>query len=263
MEFIHIIINRQNYLLNSEKIKEILKYPTIKSLAESSQHIEGIISHKEKVIPIVSIRKLLGFKSFSQEQIEFIEKMKNEHKNWIKEFEDSLKESRVFTKTVNPQKCELGTWIDEMIKCMRCNHNGYTDIIKNSLLASHNALHLDAKEFLQNNIKDAQSIKEHGEKTIKALWTLQENIHLLSSSFEQLIIYDIDGIDVGFIVDSVAGLHNLDEKNYNLGHQPLSKSNKFIQFIDHYEEQDRLLFSIKFTQEVALIVEQHREKELA
>ncbi len=263
MEFIHIIINRQNYLLNSEKIKEILKYPTIKSLAESSKYIEGIISHKEKIIPIITIRKLLGFQSFSQEQIKFIQKMINEHKDWIQEFESSIKENRVFTKIVDPHICELGIWIDEMIKCMRCNHYGYTDIIKNSLLAPHNALHFEAKEFLEKNINNIQSIKEHGKKTIEALEVLQKNIHLLSSSFEQLIICDIDGIDVGFIVDSVAGLHHLDEKNYNLGHQPLSKSNKFIQFIDHYEEQNELLFSIKFTQDIAVIVEQYREKEFA
>ncbi len=263
MEFIHIIINRQNYLLNSEKIKEILKYPTIKPLAESSKYIEGIISHKEKIIPIMSIRKLLGFQSFSQEQLELIQKMINEHKDWMQEFENSVKESRAFLKSVDSNRCTLGIWINDMIKCMRCNHYGYTDIIKNSLFVSYNALHFEAKEFLENKTENLESIKEHGEKIVENLEILKDNIHLLSSSFEQLIICDIDGIDVGFIVDSVAGLHHLDEKNYNLGHQPLSKSNRFIQFIDHYEEQNDLLFSIKFTQDIAVIVEQYREKELA
>lgn len=268
MEFIHIIVNNQNYLLSSEKIKEILKYPTIKSLAESSKFIKGIMSHKDKIIPIIEIRKLLGFESFSQEQIKLLHKVKSQHLNWIEDFEISLREDKPFKKALDPHKCELGMWIDETLRCMRCNHEGYTDIIKNSVLPYHNALHNEGKKILEHTSCDPidlqlEIIKEHGANTIKGLQILEEEVHRLSSSFEQLVIYDIDGVDVGFIVDSIAGLHQLDEKNYNLGNEPLSKSNQFIQFFDHYESDEGLMFSMKFTRDVTVLVEQWKEKEIA
>lgn len=268
MEFIHIIINNQNYLLNSERIKEILKYPPIKTVAESPEYIKGIISHKDKIIPVIGIRKLLGFESFEKEQLKLLQKVENQHVSWMKDFEVSLKENRPFKKALDPHKCELGKWIDESLRCMRCNHDGFIDIVKNSVVPHHNALHNDGKEFLDELNSDSfeqqiEMIKAHGANTIKGLHTLKEEIHRLSSSFEQLIIYDIDGVDVAFIVDSVAGLHQFDEKNYNLGSEPLSKSNEFIHFIDHYGEEDDLMFSMKFTREVSALVEQWREKELA
>ncbi len=268
MEFIHININSQNYLLSSEKIKEILKYPTIKPLAESSEFIKGIMSHKNKIIPLIEIRKLLGFESFESEQIKLLQKVEAQHVSWMKDFETSLRENKPFKKALDPHKCELGKWIDESLQCMRCNHDGFIDIIKNSVVPFHNALHNEGKEFLsEQNLgtleTKIETIKEHGANTIKGLKNLEEQIHRLSSSFEQLIIYDIDGIDVGFIVDGVAGLHQLDEKNYNLGTEPLSKSNKFIQFLDHYESDKELMFSMKFTREVDTLVESWREKEIA
>jgi chemotaxis signal transduction protein len=268
MEFIHIIVNSQNYLINSERIKEILKYPNIKPLAESSEYIKGIISHKDKIIPILEVRKLLGFDSFEAEQIKLLNNLKKYHISWIDEYESSLKEDKPFTKALDPHKCELGMWIDETLRCMRCNHEGYTDIIKNSVVPYHNALHNDGKEFLDNPDqksieKQIESIKEHGTKTIEGLKKLEDEIDRLCKSFEQLIICDIDGIDVGFIVDSVAGLHQLDEKNFNLGTEPLSRSSKFIHFIDHYESEDELMFSMKFTNALTTIVETWREKEIA
>jgi len=268
MEFIHIIINHQNYLLNSERIKEILKYPTIKTVAESSEHIKGIMSHKDKIIPVIGIRQLLGFESFENEQVKILQKVENQHISWMKDFEVSLKENRPFKKALDPHKCDLGKWIDESLRCMRCNHDGFVDIVKNAVVPNHNALHNDGKKFLaQQNMdaydKQVETINRHGAHTIKGLHTLKEEIHRLSSSFEQLIIYDIDGVDVGFIVDSVAGLHQFDEKNYNLGSEPLSKSNEFIHFIDHYEQEKDLMFSMKFTREVSALVAQWREKELA
>ncbi len=268
MEFIHIIVNDQNYLVSSEKIKEILKYPTIKPLAESSEFIKGIISHKDKIIPIIEVRKLLGFESFESEQIKLLQKVAAQHISWMEDFEISLRESRPFKKALDPHKCELGIWIDESLQCMRCNHDGFIDIIKNSVVPYHNALHNEGKAILENlqtaSIETAlETIKEHGFNTIQGLKTLELEIHRLSSSFEQLIVYDIDGIDVGFIVDGVAGLHQLDEKNYNLGTEALSKSNQFIQFIDHYEENKALLFSMKFTRDVIELVQPWREKVIA
>lgn len=268
MEFIHIVVNNQNYLLNSERIKEILKYPTIKTLAESSEYIKGIMSHKDKIIPVVEVRKLLGFESFVNEQIKLLQKVEGQHTSWMDDFESALRDNKPFKKALDPHKCELGIWIDERLRCMRCNHDGYIDIIKNSVIPYHNALHYDGEIFLNETNQEGidtriTTTREHGANTIKGLKKLENEMHRLSSSFEQLIICDIDGVDVGFIVDSVAGLHQLDEKNYNLGSEPLSKSNEFIHFLDHYESDEALMFSMKFTRNVSTLVEKWREKEIA
>ncbi|MCH9812953.1 MAG: chemotaxis protein CheW [Epsilonproteobacteria bacterium] len=268
MEFIHVLVNNQNYLLNGENIKEVLKYPTIKPLVDTPKYIEGIISHKDKIIPIITIRKLLGFASFKEQQVKLFKKVEKQHINWVSDFENTLQNNTTFHKTLDPHKCELGMWIDEMIRCMRCGHEGFTDIIKNEVMPHHNALHHDGAKILENlspelRASQLEIIEKHKSNTIRGLSILEQEIDRLSSVVEQLVIYDIDGIDVGFIVDGVAQLHSLEEKTFNLGNEPLSKSNQFVQFIDHYEIKDELLFSMKFTRAVTELVEQWREKEIA
>ncbi len=65
MDFLEIEIKAQTYLLGSDNINELIQYTQPQPIASSSKLIEGIISHKNKVIPIVSVRKLLGFETYT------------------------------------------------------------------------------------------------------------------------------------------------------------------------------------------------------
>ncbi len=139
MEFIHLSVAQQQYLLPSENIQEIINYPNIKKVPNSPSHVEGLFNHKGSLVPLINVRKLLNFNSFEHEKLE----------------------------------------------------------VSNTL------------------------------------------------TFQRVIVYDLDGIVVGFTIDKVEKLYELDAKNFVNYQNPLSKSNQFIHFIDHYEIDGILMFSMK------------------
>jgi chemotaxis signal transduction protein len=267
MDFLEIEINSQTYLLSSENIKELVQYTSPQPVAGSSKYIDGIISHKNKIIPILSMRKLLGFETFTDAQMKLLNLVEGQHVAWVKDYENSLRTGEPFKKALNPHMCDLGKWIDKTVKCLKCNTHGYIDILKRDVVGYHNSLHLDGAKFLESmdraeNVEDKlQVINSHASNTIKGLHSLRENIQKLTLAFEQVIIYNLNGIEIGLIVDNIEKNHTLDEKNYYTSTKNLSPNSPYIQFIEHYEINKKLMFSIKLTDELSKLVQKFKQTE--
>ena len=253
MQFLQIEVNKQNYLIDIDDITELLQYQAPSSISYLPKHFDGVINHKEKIIPIVSVRKLLGFSSYKDAQLSFIAKVEEQHVDWVKEFEHSLKTGEKFTKTLDPHKCELGTWIDDMLSCLRCNNHGFVDLLSQELTAHHSALHDNGKLFLNDEAGDnnqkIKTIQENASNTIKGLHAIEAKIDKLTSAFEQIVLMKVNGVEIGVVVDRIDKAHDLDEKNYFTSTKNMSKESKYVQFIDYYEISKKLMFSVKFTNE--------------
>ena len=265
MDFLEIQVNSQTYLLSSENIKELILYTEPQAVAGSSNLIEGIISHKDKIIPIVSMRKLLGFDTFGSTQLQLLHDVEGQHIAWVKDYENSLRTGAQFTKALNPSMCALGKWIDKTVKCLKCNTHGYIDILKKEVIEHHNALHLNGAKFLDPQSNDLsieeklKVIKGNASDTIKGLHSLRDNIEKLTLAFEQVILCDVQGTEVGLIVDNIEKNHTLDEKHYYTSINNLSPNSPYIQFIEHYEINKKLMFSIKFTDELYKMVKSFKQ----
>lgn len=265
MEFIHFTLNHQNYLLNSQNIKEIITYPKVRPLVETSKYIDGIFTHKGKIIPVLSLRSILNITPYKTEQINILKKVEEQHETWVEDFTHTLNTDVTFTKALDPHKCELGKWIDSMIKCTRCNQNGFIDIIKKEVIKPHSELHETGKVFLKENDPAkhdyyVKTIKDLANETIKGLHNLQKQIQKLTYSFERIVIYDINGTEVGLVVDSVEQLYDIEEKNFFNPIDPLSDSNRYIQFIDHYEINKKHMYTMRFTNEIETILKDWQTK---
>ena len=265
MDFLEIEINAQRYLLSSEHIKELVQYTNPQPVAGSSKYIDGIISHKNKIIPILSVRKLLGFDTFTTTQLQLIHEVEGQHVAWVKDYENSLRTGEPFKKALDPHMCVLGKWIDKTVKCLKCNTHGYIDILKRDVIGFHNSLHLDGAKFLKAMEEEMgvdeklQVIQTHASNTIKGLHSLRDNIQKLTLAFEQVIIYNLNGIEIGLIVDNIEKNHTLDEKNYHTSTRNLSPNSPYIQFIEHYEINKKLMFSIKLTDELVKVVKKFKQ----
>ena len=253
MKFLQIEVNKQSYLLDTDIVTELLHFVKPQNTSYQNDKIDGVINHKENIIPIVSIRKLLDFISFKEEQVSFIYKVENQHKVWVEEFEHSLKTGETFTKALDPHKCELGKWIDKTKACLHCNTNGFVDLLAQEIVDHHDALHKNGAKFLQEKDEDCQvqveTIKALADKTISGLHTISNNIEKLTSAFEQIVLVSIDGKDIGIVVDRIDKTHDLEEKEFFGSTKNLSSASKYIQFINHYEIDGSLMFSINFTKE--------------
>ena len=251
MKFLQIEVNRQNYLINTDNVSELLHYQEPMPTAYHSKYVEGIISHKGKVIPILSIRKLLDFSSFEEEQLAFIKRVEGQHVAWVEEFEHCLESGEQFTKALDPHKCELGEWIDKTVACLRCNNHGFVDLLADEVIECHDALHNHGNEFLGdktgNKEMQIKEIHKNANNTIKGLHTLEASIEKLTSAFEQIVLMTIDGQDIGIVVDRIDKTHDLEDKEFFTSTKNMSQKSKYIQFIDYYDIEGTLMFSMKFT----------------
>ncbi len=252
MQFLQIEVNRQNYLINTDCVSELLHFQAPMPTAYHSEYVDGIISHKDKVVPIVSIRKLLDFSSFRDEQLTFIKKVAGQHEDWVQDFAHSLESGDSFTKALDPHQCELGKWIDKTLACLRCNNHGFVDLLSHEVIECHDALHNHGKEFLENKgdtEEQMQEIRKNAKNTIEGLHTLEANIDKLTSAFEQIVLMNIHGKDVGIVVDRIDKTHELEEKGFFTSTNNMSKTSKYLQFVDYYDIEGTLMFSMKFTED--------------
>ena len=60
---------------------------------------------------------------------------------------------------------------------------------------------------------------------------------------------NIDGKEIGIIVDRIDKTHDLDEKEFFISRKNMSKTSKYLQFIDYYDIEGTLMFSMKFTED--------------
>ena len=251
MKFLQIEVNKQNYLINTDCVSELLHYQEPIPTAYHSEFVDGIISYKDKIVPILSVRKLLGFDSFKEEQLNFIKKVEGQHEAWVEEFASSLESGKKFTKALDPHKCELGQWIDKTLSCLRCNNHGFVDLLKQDVIECHDALHNNGHKFLVDTKGDKTLQKEEVQKnatnTIAGLHALETNIDKLTSAFEQIVLMNINGIDIGIVVDRIDKTHDLDEKEFFTSVKNMSKESKYLQFVDYYDIEGSLMFSMKFT----------------
>ena len=77
--------------------------------------VVGITTLRGMARPLVSLRLLLGIKPFEQEQREFTEMLqhrKNDHIEWVREFERCVAANIPFTRTADPHACAFGKWYD-------------------------------------------------------------------------------------------------------------------------------------------------------
>jgi|FLOH01.1.fsa_nt_gi chemotaxis signal transduction protein len=264
MQFLQIEVNKQNYLINTDCVSELLHYQEPMPTAYHSEYIDGIISHKDKVVPILSIRKLLGFSSFKDEQIEFIKKVEGQHIAWVKEFESCLESGEHFTKALNPHKCELGMWIDKTLACLRCNNYGFVELLTSNVIEYHDALHNKGNEFLSYKDGDkeeqVQEIHKNANSTINGLHILESSIDKLTSAFEQIVLVNINGKDIGVVVDRIDKTHDLEDKEFFTSTKNMSHASKYLQFVNYYDIEGTLMFSMKFTPAFDALFSKEEEK---
>ena len=266
MKFLQIEVNRQNYLINTDCVSELLHYQAPMPTTYHSEFVDGIISHKEKIIPILSIRKLLGFTSFKEEQLSFIKKVEGQHIAWVEEFESCLDSGGEFTKTLDPHHCELGKWIDKTLSCLRCNNHGFVDLLANDVIECHAALHNNGREFLAdkegNKATQKEEVQKNARSTIAGLHSLEGSIDKLTSAFEQIVLMNVHGQDIGIVVDRIDKTHDLDEKEFFTSTRNMSKESKYLQFVDYYDTEGTLMFSMKFTPEFQALFKDEKSESL-
>ena len=209
-------VDTNRYAIKIENIQRIIQAESLTNIPSSNKFIDGMMSHENKVIKVLSFRKLIGMNSYDEELKVLFAKFKVAHGAWVESLKVAINTGSEFTKTTNPHMCELGKWIDAF--------NSYDDsigIIFRELVEYHKQLHHrggDAIEMYKHNKVEAKRIVDvdinniYG-YTMGALDTFVNEIDTVANSLQKLIIYENAGKVFAIKVDIIEDIAHAQESS--------------------------------------------------
>jgi purine-binding chemotaxis protein CheW len=108
-------VRGETFGFESQFVKEMLRMPTVHAMPKAPPDNLGVILLRSQVIPVFDLRTKFGMESRREKADELIELLKarqQDHENWLKELEASVRENRPFGLTTDPHKCKFGVWYD-------------------------------------------------------------------------------------------------------------------------------------------------------
>ncbi|SFV65855.1 hypothetical protein MNB_SM-4-1030 [hydrothermal vent metagenome] len=216
------------YAMNIENVQRIIESMSLTSIPNSHAYIDGMMSYEDKVIKVLSFRKLIQVQPYKDELVALFKSLKEGHAEWVESLKVSVKSGSVFTKTLDPHACGLGKWIDSFTA-----YDDHVIEILNELIEYHKQLHVtggfvldmcetDKEEALRMFNEDIADIYEH---TMGALDTFTNELDLIANSLQKLIIYENNGSFFAIKVDIIEDIAHVEESdlNSNMSDNEMSK----------------------------------------
>ncbi len=216
IDLIVFSVGNNRYALNIENIQRIIQATGLTDIPNAHPLIDGMMHHEDKVIKVLSFRKLIGIESYDTELKVLFDKLKNAHEDWIEELKNSVNNGSTFTKTTDPHKCELGIWLD--------NFNSYDDNVSQTLkhlIDNHKYLHISGGDVLDLNENDNEEAKNKIEteiydafnKTMGDLDRFVASLDVIANSLQKLILYENNAEIFVIKVDNIEDIAHVEESD--------------------------------------------------
>jgi chemotaxis signal transduction protein len=214
LDLIVFSVGSNRYAMDIENIQRIIQANHLTSIPNAHKYIDGMMSHEESVIKVMSFRKLIGLQTYEQELQALFAKLKIAHKDWVDTLKTSVYTGSTFTKTFNPHMCDLGKWID--------GFTSYDDRVSQvlaELVEYHKRLHLtggEAYELAKADQEKAKSmvdveINNIYNHTMGAIDTFVKELDTVANSLQKLLIYDSNGKKFAIKVDTIEDIAHVEE----------------------------------------------------
>ena len=214
IDLIVFSVGNNRYALNIENIQRIIQAKELTAIPNSSELIDGMMSHEGKVIKVLNFRKLIGLIPYEEELREIFGKLKIAHQEWMEALVYAVENDTPFAKMTNPHKCDLGMWLDKF--------NSYDDKVSavlNDLLQSHKDLHSlggDVLDLLKTDKDKAQQmlkreVNAQFSKTIGHLDLFIYELDGVSGSLQKLILYEGHNTTFAIKVDAIKDIAHIEE----------------------------------------------------
>lgn len=186
------------------------------NLPEAPHYCKGLMHMRGQMIPIMDMRSLFGYKTMDQEHAEFCEMLdmrKQDHVNWVTEFERCIAAGESFGLATDPHKCKLGIWFDSF-----SSSYGNINIHLHKLSEPHESLHKLAKEY--NELLSAGKLSEEKKQSLlkkakedyvpAVLDLLEQTKQVFNENIQSLVVVIENGHHtLGLIVDEVLAVDTL------------------------------------------------------
>jgi purine-binding chemotaxis protein CheW len=103
------------FAIATQDLREMVIMPEVARIPNVPDYVRGVINLRGRVMPLLDLRKRIGLPSAVDETESFcamLQQREQDHRNWLKELEASVRERRPFALTTDPHKCAFGKWYD-------------------------------------------------------------------------------------------------------------------------------------------------------
>ncbi len=204
----------QVFAVTVDQVREMVKMPKIVSLPQMPAYVRGVINLRDKVLPILDLRVKLGMSSLQQETkdlVSLLEQREQDHKNWIKELESSVKETREFKLATDPHKCAFGLWYDNFTTV-----NRILDTCLKKFDTPHKKIHaiaIEVKAYVEKDdfdtaFKVIDQTKNHELAQMVTLFAEARRL-LLEDQKEIALVIEYNNSSVVLAVDAIESIEKL------------------------------------------------------
>jgi len=108
-------LQSEYFALPIENLEEMVRLGEVSALPGAPAFVCGLITLRGRAIPVTDLRLRLGMSSTVAERdslLDMLAAREQDHRDWLVELENSVREKRPFKLAVDPHKCAFGRWYD-------------------------------------------------------------------------------------------------------------------------------------------------------
>lgn len=225
-DYLIIELDGERYAVPVSEVLKLLQFDTdaLHTPFGGDDPMVGFISHHDRVIPVVDLRRSLGMVSMEQETaevVETLEQRKADHVHWLNELEASVRENRDFQLTTDPHACAFGKWYDALRANQAqvetfTNGNGPLEEILRAFDEPHRKIHRIAGQ-----VRALYESGQHDEAIALIEQTRQGDLRTMVKLFDRacamfkalrrtlLVVLDHGDERLAVVIDQVLGLRPL------------------------------------------------------
>ncbi|MBW1705050.1 MAG: chemotaxis protein CheW [Deltaproteobacteria bacterium] len=200
-------VAKEEYAFGIEVVREILRVEAITVVPNVPEYVKGLFTVRNKLIPVLDLRTMLGISSLVSERLAFLDRMIEDHQDWTRTLKNALFSSASFMGVTNLRKSLFGKWSEDY----KTSITEVEGILKR-LKHDYGILYHRATEVIDLSASGREDAVSLFEKEIEPLagtitrtfGQLKETIAEKITEDQRVLIVEAGAMQIGFLVDSVS-----------------------------------------------------------
>ncbi len=250
-----VVFRLQDYhfAIPAFEVQEMVALPDLTPVPNAPPHVRGMINLRGHIMPLIDLRQRMHMESSSQAMAGFIDTLdqrEQDHKNWIAELENSVRDKRKFGLTTDPHKCAFGQWFDTF----ETDNFELMGIIQ-KFDRPHRRIHAIADEVEaavdEGDFNHAYGlIQRTRDGALARMIELFAEVRLAVKKTQREIamVMERRGRNVALAVDAVEAVEMIDPATIEDAHESISGvSDQFVTQVGRLNETDQMVLILDLT----------------
>ena len=202
-------VGREEYGFQIEKVREILRVETARRIPESPPYLEGVLTVRGRLLPIIDLRMLLGQPTMADELRVQCEELRCAYEAWAIELE-AFCSGTTGTRPGDFASIQLREWL----KLRTSTSEALAEVV--TVLRADNEQALRTLSALWNAAQNATNLSDQFSASIKPLLEkvvadLKRYEGLVATNIKEdqrIVVVDAGGVLLGLVVDHVKEVMN-------------------------------------------------------